>query len=74
MSLDGVILAPGGKDEDRDGGYVTHAEAFEPMHSGDPFGDRMNAPKKYVVSRTLESQSDATRRSFATTSSTRCGR
>ena len=34
--------------------YVTHAEAFEPMPAGDPFGDLMNAPKKYVVSRTLE--------------------
>src|SRR6476469_4364675 len=89
MSLDGVMQAPGGKDEDRDGGfahggwtlpywddaigqsfgalmtdvdafllgrrtYVTHAEAFEPMPAGDPFGDMMNAPKKYVVSRTLE--------------------
>jgi len=89
ISLDGVIQAPGGKDEDRDGGfehggwtlpywhddigahffammqdvdalllgrrtYVTHAEAFEPMPPGDPFGDLMNAPKKYVVSRTLE--------------------
>jgi dihydrofolate reductase len=89
MSLDGVIQAPGGKDEDRDGGfehggwtmpfwhddigasfvalmqnvdalllgrrtYVTHAEAFEPMPKGDMFGDLMNAPKKYVVSRTLE--------------------
>ncbi|HEY0872176.1 MAG TPA: dihydrofolate reductase family protein [Vicinamibacterales bacterium] len=89
MSLDGVMQAPGGKDEDRDGGfqhggwtmpywhddigaaffelmkdvdalllgrktYVTHAEAFEPMPPGDPFGDLMNAPKKYVVSRTLE--------------------
>jgi dihydrofolate reductase len=89
MSMDGVIQAPGGKDEDRDGGfehggwtlpywhddiggafgalmqgvdaillgrrtYVTHAEAFEPMPPGDPFGDMMNAPKKYVVSRTLE--------------------
>ena len=88
ISLDGVIQAPGGKDEDRDGGfayggwtwpywhddmgkaffalmanvdaillgrrtYVTHAEAFEPMAPGDPFGDLMNAPKKYVVSRTL---------------------
>ena len=31
-----------------------HAEAFEPMPTGDPFGDMMNAPKKYVVSRTLE--------------------
>jgi dihydrofolate reductase len=87
--LDGVIQAPGGKDEDRDGGfehggwtmpywhddiggafgalmkdvdafllgrrtYVVHAQAFEPLLPGDPFGDMMNAPKKYVVSRTLE--------------------
>jgi dihydrofolate reductase len=89
ITLDGVIQAPGHKDEDRDGEfehggwtqpywhddignsfvalmqgidafllgrrtYVTHAEAFEPMPPGDPFGDLMNAPKKYVVSRTLE--------------------
>jgi len=89
ISLDGVIQAPGGADEDRDGGfahggwtlpywhddigatflqlmkdvdalllgrrtYVTHAEAFEPMPAGDTFGDVMNAPAKYVVSRTLE--------------------
>ena len=88
MSLDGIMQAPGGKDEDRDGGfehggwtlpywhddmgktfgtlmqnvgafllgrrtYVVHAEAFEPMPLGDPFGDMMNAPRKYVVSRTL---------------------
>jgi dihydrofolate reductase len=89
MTLDGVIQAPGGADEDRDGDfehggwtvpywhddigkafdalmkdvdaillgrrtYVIHAQAFEPMPPGDPFGDMMNAPKKYVVSRTLE--------------------
>jgi len=34
--------------------YVIHAQAFEPKAPGDPFGDLMNAPKKYVVSRTLE--------------------
>ena len=33
--------------------YVTHADAFEPMPVGDPFGDLMNAPAKYVVSKTL---------------------
>jgi dihydrofolate reductase len=89
VTLDGVIQAPGGKDEDLDGGfeyggwtwpywhddigktffalmqdvdalllgrrtYVTHAAAFEPMAAGDPFGDMMNAPKKYVVSKTLQ--------------------
>jgi dihydrofolate reductase len=88
VTLDGVMQAPGGKDEDRDGAfelggwtipywhddigktfvalmkdvdafllgrrtYVTHAAAFEPMPPGDPFGDLMNAPRKYVVSRTL---------------------
>jgi dihydrofolate reductase len=89
LSLDGVLQAPGGPDEDRDGGfahggwtqkyfhddigktfftlmqdvdafllgrktYVTHAQAFEPMPVGDPFGDLMNAPAKYVVSKTLD--------------------
>jgi dihydrofolate reductase len=34
--------------------YVTHAAASEPMPAGDPFGDMMNAPQKYVVSRTLQ--------------------
>ena len=34
--------------------YLTHAAAFEPMPAGDPFGDLMNPPKKYVVSRTLK--------------------
>jgi dihydrofolate reductase len=88
VTLDGVMQAPGGPDEDRDGDfahggwtrsywhddigatfgalmqdvdafllgrrtYVTHAEAFEPMPEGDPFGDLMNTPAKYVVSRTL---------------------
>jgi dihydrofolate reductase len=89
VTLDGVMQAPGGKDEDRDGGfehggwtwpywhddigasfgammqecdafllgrrtYEIHAGAFEPMPPGDVFGDMMNAPKKYVVSRTLK--------------------
>lgn len=89
VTLDGIMQAPGGKDEDLDGGfahggwtmpywhddigasfgalmrdcdaillgrrtYVTHAAAFEPMPPGDPFGDMMNGPKHYVVSKTLK--------------------
>jgi len=34
--------------------YVEHAEAFEPLPAGDPFGDMMNAPHHYVVSKTLQ--------------------
>ena len=34
--------------------YVEHGTAFEPLPPGDPFGDMMNAPAKYVVSKTLE--------------------
>jgi dihydrofolate reductase len=33
---------------------VTHAQAFEPMPAGDFFGDMMNTPAKYVVSKTLQ--------------------
>lgn len=33
--------------------FSNHAAAFEPMPPGDPFEDMMNAPRKYVVSRTL---------------------
>jgi dihydrofolate reductase len=89
ISLDGVVQAPGGPDEDTDGGFAhggwSHpffdpevmGRAFDealgsaeallfgrrtwqtmaaawPGRAGDPFADRMNAIRKYVVSETLD--------------------
>lgn len=96
ITLDNVIQAPGGTDEDTDGGFThgawtlpywddaigehffnvmaqtdtlllgrktwqIHGGAFEPMVD-DPFGDAMNAVRKYVVSTSLAS-ADAWRNS-----------
>ncbi|MFE6359933.1 dihydrofolate reductase family protein [Streptomyces sp. NPDC057806] len=94
ISLDGVVQAPGGPEEDTDGGFAhggwshpyfdpevlggafdaglgsaeallfgrrtwqTMAAAW-PERAGDPFADRMNSLKKYVVSGTL-SEADLT--------------
>ncbi|AYN41245.1 dihydrofolate reductase [Streptomyces dangxiongensis] len=88
ISLDGVVQAPGGPEEDTDGGfahggwshpffdpevlggafaaglekaeallygrrtYLTMAAAW-PERAGDPFADRLNSLRKYVVSDTL---------------------
>ena len=92
VSLDNVIQAPGGAEEDTEGGFThggwtgpfwhddigapffeemsqsdalllgrktwqIHGGAFEPLPTGDPFGDLMNSMPKYVVSTTLTTAS-----------------
>ncbi|WP_037853035.1 dihydrofolate reductase family protein [Streptomyces sp. NRRL S-340] len=94
ISLDGVVQAPGGPEEDTDGGfahggwshpffdpevlggafaagleqaeallygrrtYLTMAAAW-PERAGDPFADRINSLRKYVVSDTLDDSAPA---------------
>lgn len=96
ISLDGVVQAPGGRDEDTEGGFQhggwsgpffdedamgsvigdvmerTEALLFGrrtwdvmaaawPERAGDPYADRMNSLRKYVVSRTLSADEAASR-------------